>query len=319
MNSQQNSSFSADAPNLQVAWDSTSLGTLKECPRKYYYTMVLGRQPRAESVHLTFGAHYHKALEIYDHAISAGGDHEDGLHAAVQYCFEATGTRLKSGQFVPWMSDDRNKNRWTLLRTVVWYLEQFKEDPLHTIQLANGKPAVELSFRYETDILIPGLQGEHFWICGHLDRLVELDGNIYFLDRKTSKNTISQDTFAGYSPDNQMSLYDFSSPVVYNVPVKGGILDAAQVAVGFSKFLRGFLHRTPKQKEEWYFDLGIYLRQAAEYAEANYWPMNDKSCGNYGGCPFRPICAKGPEVRSQFLLAMTKDRKWDPLQVRGDI
>ena len=33
---QKNSSFSTEIPNLQLAWDSTSLGLLKECPRKYY-------------------------------------------------------------------------------------------------------------------------------------------------------------------------------------------------------------------------------------------------------------------------------------------
>lgn len=312
-----NSSFHPEVPNLQQAWDSTSLSTLKECPRKYQYTMILGRQPRDESVHLTFGSHYHKALEIYDHERSKGTSHDDAQLEAVRYCLEATVVRLPSGGWRPWFSDEPTKNRFTLLRTVVWYLEQFADDSLTTIQLANGKPAVELSFRYESSIPMP--DGAHFWICGHIDRLVELDGSLYVLDRKTSKQTISTDTFSKFTPDNQMSLYDFSSNVVWSVPVKGIILDAAQVAVTFSRFRRGFLHRTEGQREEWYRDTAYWLQQAAFFAEQNYWPMNDKSCGNYGGCPFRPICAKGPEVRAKFLPAMTKARSWDPLQVRGDI
>lgn len=319
MNSEKNSSFHTSVPNLQIAWDSTSLGTYKECPRKYYYTMIVGRQPRAESVHLTFGAHYHKALEIYDHAKSAGNDHNTAQLAAVRYCYLATGTRLASGKFVPWNSDDSYKNRWTLMRTVVWYLEQFANDALKTIQLANGKPAVELSFRWQTDVEVPGLPGEYFWICGHIDRLVDFDGTIYFLDRKTSKITLSPSTFEKFSPDNQMSLYDFSSTVVWQEPVKGGILDAAQVAVGFSKFARGFLRRTPAQKQEWYADTRYYLELAAKNALEGYWPMNDKSCGNYGGCPFREICSKSPDVRLRWLNGLTVPRLWDPLMVRGDI
>jgi len=317
MNFQGNSSFSG---MLQVAWDSTSIGYLKECPRKYQYMMVLGRQPREESVHLTFGLHYHKALEIYDHSRSRGMDHADAQLEAVRYCYTATVVRLGTGKaWRPWVSDDSNKNRFTLLRSVVWYLEQFEADALKTVQLANGKPAVELSFRYQTDIPIPTRSGETFIICGHLDRLVEMDNNIYFLDRKTTKHTINSDTFAKFAPDNQMSLYDFSSTVVWQTPVKDGILDVAQVGATFTRFQRGFLRRTPAMREEWYNDLGYWLIQAAYFAEKGYWPMNDKSCGNYGGCLFRPLCAKGPEVREKWLNALTVNKVWDPLQVRGDI
>jgi hypothetical protein len=57
-----------EGTRLQFAWDSTSLGYLKECPRKYYYTMIEGWRGRGESVHLRFGQEYHAALEHYDRA-----------------------------------------------------------------------------------------------------------------------------------------------------------------------------------------------------------------------------------------------------------
>jgi len=315
---EQNSSFSASIPNLQVAWDSTSLGLLKECPRKYYYTMIRARQTRAESVHLIFGGHYHKALEIYDHMRSAGGSHEDATDYALRYCLEATVERDAEGHWRPWNSDDANKNRFTLVRTVLWYLDHFASDPLHTIQLANGKPAVELSFRYEIDMTTP--DGQPFMICGHIDRLVEDDsGNVMVLDRKTSKNTISADSFKHYKPDNQMGLYDFSASVVWHVPVQGVIIDLAQVAVTFSRYLRGPIYRKDDQREEWFRDTKFYLALAIKFAEQGYWPMNDKSCGNYGGCPFREICARPASTRELWFLQSTKPRYWDPLQIRGDI
>src|SRR5690606_32074132 len=158
INAENNSAFSKEIPFLQIGWDSTSLGLLKECPRKYYYNMVLGRQSRGDNVHLTFGGHYHKALEIYDHMKSAGADHEEATDYALRYCLEATTERIgatdenpKGTGWRPWVSDDSNKNRFTLTRSVLWYLEHFRDDPLKTIQLANGKPAVELSFRFEID------------------------------------------------------------------------------------------------------------------------------------------------------------------------
>jgi hypothetical protein len=107
--------------------------------------------------------------------------------------------------------------------------------------------------------------------------------------------------------------------VIYQLPVKGVIVDAAQVLVTLSRFRRGVVPRTDSMRQEWYDTTKYYVKMAAHYAESNYWPMNDKSCGMYGGCPFRPICGRAPEVREQWLRATFKKRVWDPLQVRGDI
>lgn len=308
---QVNTAFRPDS-KLQLAWDSTSLGALKTCPRYYEYVIVEGWTPRMLSVHLAFGQYYHSALETYDHARSAGADHDTATVAAVRRALSDTWVNGR-----PWNSDDKNKNRFTLVRTVVWYLEHFREDPMHTVQLANGKPAVELSFRFDSGHVTS--EGEPLVLCGHMDRLVEYGGTYSVLDRKTTKTTISNDFFAGFSPDNQFSLYTSAGKVVYGLPIQGVIVDAAQVAVTFSRFMRGPSTRTPEQVDEWYNELQFWFRLAEFYAQQNYWPMNDKACGNYGGCAFREICSKSPSVRGKWLQASYKRRVWDPLQVRGDI
>ena len=58
--------------HIQYAWDSTSLGYLKTCPRLYQYTMIDGWGTTAESIHLRFGIELHKALEDYERSIAAG-------------------------------------------------------------------------------------------------------------------------------------------------------------------------------------------------------------------------------------------------------
>lgn len=307
-------SFSNDNPHLQIGWDSTSLGTFKECPRKYYYTIVLGYAPRQESVHLKFGAIYHSALEHYDHAKFAGASHVDAQREALrQAMLQTWDTRLSR----PWFSDDEYKNRFTLVRSVVWYLEQFADDPIETVRLANGKPAVELSFRF--DLGMQSHTGEDLLYSGHLDRLGKLNGQVYVLDRKTTKTSINNDYFDKYSPDNQFSGYMTAAKIVYNQPAVGLIVDAAQVGVTFSRFYRGFVNRTESQLNEWLSDTRQYIAAAERMAESGYWPMNDKSCNNYGGCPFRSICAKDPSTRELWLKADFTRRVWDPLQVRGDI
>ena len=310
----KNSSFSEIQPNLQLAWDSTSLGALKECPMKYYYSIVEGYVPRAQSVHLTFGLHYHGALERYDHAKAQGLDHEAATAAAVRYALEVTWNYQLNR---PWISDDRNKNRFTLVRTVVWYLEEFKDDPLETVILASGKPAVELSFRFETSY--SSFENEKFWLCGHLDRVATLNGDAYIADRKTTGHTINQDFFAKFTPDNQFSTYSLGGKIAYSLPLHGLIVDGVQIAVNFSRFERGIVERKQDTLEEWYKDLGMWLEQAETYARRGHWPHNDKACHHFNGCPYREVCKHSPSVRNEWLERLYVRRIWDPLQIRGDI
>lgn len=311
-----NSSFSQAIPGLQVAWDSTSMGQLKTCPRLYYYSIVLGYFPKGSSIHLEFGLRYHAALETYDHARAAGLDWRSGVRAALVRCLRDTWNYELNR---PWSSDDPNKNRLTLVRSVIWYLDQFRDDPAETLILASGKPAVELSFRFPTEYMAP--DGQPFMMCGHLDRVATLAGSPYIFDRKTTKFGLDDRFFAQFTPNNQMSTYAFAGKIIYSLPIQGIIIDGVQVLVGGSRFARAPISRTPGQLDEWYREWGHWVTLASEYAEANYWPMNDKACGNYGGCPFLSICSKDPAVRSKWLNnhALFVRRIWDPLQVRGDV
>jgi hypothetical protein len=315
-----NSAFSTELPTWQLAWDSTSIGLLKECPRKYQLTMgsatTPGWSPRAESVHLRFGTEVHAARQVYDLARSHGRSHDDALDIAVDHALRSTYDYDRNR---PWFSDHKEKNRFTLLRTIVWYLDEYgPNDPLQTVTLTNGKPAVELSFRMQTDLRIGG---EPITLCGHMDRLVtaSFDQRTYIADIKTTGSTLGTDYFSRFSPDNQFSLYSFAAKVVYSQPVAGLIVDAAQVAVTFSRFQRGLVPRHPAQLDEWYKDLEVWLEQAYSFARKDHWPMNDKSCNNYGGCPFRGICGHVPSVRDEWLRASFAHRVWDPLRARGDV
>jgi hypothetical protein len=307
-----NSSFLPGSA-LQFAWDSTSLGALKTCPRYYYYRVVLGWAPRSESVHLVFGIRLHEAKECYDRQRANGASHDAAVIEAVGSALCATWDDELNR---PWQGDDQ-KNRLTLIRTIVWYFEDYRNDPIQTIILANGKPAVELSFAFGSSY--NSKDGYNFILCGHLDRLGALNNTPYICDLKTTKHTISGRFFESFTPHNQFSLYSYAVPIVYSIPAQGLIVDAAQIAVTFSRFERQKVERTPSQLDEWYVELGDYLGHAEDYAAAGRWPMNEQSCGNYGGCAFRRVCSHSPGVREQWLKADFVQRTWDPLRVRGDI
>lgn len=148
----------------------------------------------------------------------------------------------------------------------------------------------------------------------------------FIVTHNTTKNNITPAFFAQFSPDNQMSVYDLAGTMIYPEPCAGIIIDAIQVGVTFSRFQRGFVERTPGQVEEFLHDLHYYLSCAESFAEANYWPMNDKACGHVGwdeergtlrfGCEFREICGGDPAVRETKLAALFERSTWDPTQVR---
>lgn len=289
---------------LQKAWDSTSMSLFKTCPRKYFYKMIQEWRSKTEAIPLAFGILYHSSLEAYDISRCNGESHETAQALAVK-----TALTLN-----PTFQGDDYRNPFTLVRSIVWYTEQFRDDPISTIILANNKPAVELSFRFNLSAIAP--DGEPYILCGHLDKLCILNGKTWVLDRKTTKNSLSPSYFSNFLPDQQMSQYQFGANIIQNQPVSGVIIDAAQVGVSFTRFQREIIQRTPAQLDEWHRDLLLFLEQAESCAAAHYWPMNDNSCSKFGGCEFRPVCSKDPKVREIFLEADFEKAQWNPLQAR---
>lgn len=315
--------------NILYAWSSTTLGLLKECPRKFQYTIIDRWSSRDESIHLRFGIEYHHALQDYAIARAEGMRHEDAIHESI---------RDLHNRVYDW-TPDRNtragkyKNRESLLGLTVDYLDHFgPSDPAATFILDNGKPAVELKFQFQLD-WGPGQNAlgdlkdveyatrQPYLLCGHLDRVVTFNDELYVMDRKTSLTTLGTYYFDQWTPSNQMTLYALAGKVMLNQPIKGVIIDAAQVLLEKpNAFVRGFAYRTEDQLTEWLDDLQYFLREAEDYATAGYWPQNDTACSKFGGCIFREVCSKSPQVREQYLAAMFDktdlNQAWNPFYER---
>lgn len=330
---------SFDPDGIQFAWDSTSLKLAETCLRKYQYKMIFGWQPERKSVHLLFGGWYASALEAYYKYVADGMSEDEALIEVVsealtetwefpdcdvcqdwtsdtdpqfdrKLCPACNGDRKLNEGGVPWVSDHNTKTRENLIRTIVWYIDQFGEDDsCTTVILSNGQPAVEHSFRIDAD--------NDIILCGHLDRLIEYGNKVYIQDQKTTQSTITSRYFDSYNPDSQMSMYTFAGKALFGLPIKGVMIDAAQIAVGFTRFERGFTFRTDDQLNEWYDHSIYHIERARQATRDNHFPLNPSSCNNFGGCEFRHICSKAPGIREQFLKGdFVKGRRWDPLEVR---
>lgn len=319
---------------IQYAWDSTSLESLKRCARLYQYVMIDGWQPKGEAIHLRFGIEYHQALHDYETYKALSLNHDECVQTTVKDLL----VRMKDWDPSPHTKSEEKKSKKNLLRTVVWYLDKFENDPAKTVIFENGRPAIEVSFRFELDWGPRGIEpheiqdgkiikwdkellpSQPYLLSGHLDRIVDFQGALFVMDRKTSVYSLTSYYFDQYHPHNQMSLYSLAGKVVLESPVKGVIIDAAHIAEDYSEFGRGVTYRTPDQIDEWLQDLRYWLGEAEKYATQSYWPMNDTACDKYGGCKFKSICQKSPAaretfLRSEFTQLEEKDR-WNPLKPR---
>lgn len=299
---------------VQYAVDSTSLGYLKTCAQLYKYVIIDGWVPKDESIHLYFGDEYHKSQQEYEIFKAQGQDHETALRNVVRNLL----TRTHGWDTDPDTRAGKYKNRNSLVRTVIWRLDKFKDDNLETYILADGSPAVELSFRFELDW--GPIPGRPYILCGHLDRVVSIGGNLFVMDYKTTTSTPGPYYFNQFEPNNQMSLYTLASKIVLEATVKGVMIEAAQLLVHTSHFERGFTFRTEEQLAEWLTDLKYHLAIAKGYAESGYWPKNDTACDKYGGCQFRGICSKSPSQREIYLKSnftkLEEGERWNPLKPR---
>jgi hypothetical protein len=323
---------------IQYAWDSTSLGYLKTCPRLYYYHMICGYVAKDESIHLRFGREYHSAIQDFENLRADGHSFDDAVRETVRQLLIRIADwdpdiTLKAGQY---------KNPRTLVQLVVDYVDNYRNDAAKTIILENGKPAVELSFKFDLDFGPTSqyqpvherdwdaaevaekhnAEARMYMLCGHLDRVVDINENLFVVDHKTTVSTISDYWFKGFNPSNQMTLYTFAGQVVMGLEIKGVCIEGAQIGLEkfTTKFARAFTYRNDELIDEWLDDLEYHLNAAEAFAEAKHWPMNDTSCDKFGGCRFRDVCAKSPNVRDVYLksdfIQLPVEERWNPLKSR---
>jgi len=313
---------------VQYAWDSVSLTSILSCPRRYQYTIAEGQIPNSTSyaIALVFGILVHKGIEYYHLAKARGDDHDAAVHMAVRQLSDHPMTAtLPIDDDVEEMKEDqaddddgitlRNskvRTRYYLFRAVVWYLEHYAEDKMQTYIQANGLPAVELSFRVALPI---SLSNSHpVLLCGHLDRVVTFNDNLFNVDYKTAKS-LSRQNFEMFDLSHQMTGYNLAGGIIFDQPMKGTWIDGIALQIGQAKFARHLTKRTVGQMNEYLHLVSFATELATKCATEQYYPMNTASCYF---CEYKAICRQPPEFRDRYLAQhFTKKPGWNPLENRS--
>src|ERR1700743_1051712 len=108
---------------IQFAWDSTSLGYIKTCPRLYQLIMIEGWEAKDQSIHLRFGIEYHKALEEYDGFRLKGEGHDSALAGTVRSLLH----RVRDWDVDTSHRPGNYKNPRSIVQLVIDYLDHYKD------------------------------------------------------------------------------------------------------------------------------------------------------------------------------------------------
>lgn len=295
--------FCKTLPNMQKVWDSTSLGYLLECKRKYYQSLVLGYRKSPQPPPLWYGTMIHRGIEIYLKERAKGN--KNYLRKAIR--------KVLADSF-GYYSDDNRRTKMTLVRALVWYDHHFQDDPLKVITLSNGKVAAELSFRISLPIISP--DGDNYILAGHMDAVVEFAKQLWVLEHKHTVMALNDKYFAQFTPNNQVSLYSLAGKTILKEPIQGVIINGIQVGAGFARFQRKPIPRSIAFLDEWLNDVCYEIKMTEQYAKADRWPGNDTACSKYSGCVFRESCGKAPRMRERWLESHFKREFWNPLDNR---
>lgn len=317
-----------EGTRVQYAWDSVSITSMLACPRRYQYQILDGLVPNSPSyaIALVFGILFHKGLEVYHKNMAVPGvSHDFATMSAVKALLgdPATAT-LPVDDDVDSMADSHDpdeddgitlrnskiRTRYYLFRALIWYLEHYREDPVSTIILPSGQPAVELSFRLPLQI---DVLGQPLLLCGHIDRGVEFNGQLFAGDYKTTKS-LTRQWFDMFDLSHQMTGYTLAGSAIFEKPTNGCMIDGVALQVGQVKLTRGFTNRTRGQIDEYFHTLAYVRDKAILHAEAGYYPMNTASCYF---CEFKAICRQPPEYRDRYVRQhYTSKPGWNPLENR---
>ena len=211
------------------------------------------------------------------------------------------------------------KNRITLVRMLVWYIEEQPEDlddGLRPYVFPDGTPAVELSWQIPLPWQTP--DGESYILAGHFDYIGTFGDEAFIVDNKTTTKTLASGArglWSNYEPHPQIDTYDLVGTILYpDLDIQGVMLDAAQTMVSGARFGRHPYYKTEAQREEHWRTIEFWIKQAERFAQDDYWPMNKRNCWL---CPFKTVCSRDPADRERVLSEnFVKREEWNPLEKR---
>ncbi len=296
--------------------DATILGTLDECPRKGQYAFAYGARTRGEHRALDFGKAYHEGVSVW---YKSG----KSLPAALEAFNAAYASYVDEGDG----GEDEDESRE--VRTYA------KGHELLTARarLFQNEDWDWLGGEQQFVLDIPGCPYRY---AGFIDGFGREKGGAqqYVIDEE--KTSTSPWLFVA-NPNAQVTGYVYAARSLFHQDIRRGLLTMAGIykssvdgqvkgkrrkkgdpePVPREVVNRETIDLNPWDLEEWEREVrGKVLNLVSFQGGWDWWPKRTRSCSNYGGCPYRPICQAPPGLREEFLESNFEQSFWSPLDER---
>jgi hypothetical protein len=276
--------------------DNFMVSQIKACPRKYFWRVEKGLVNMIRpSFAPTFGIAVHKAME----AFYLGGT-----------SLEATRAFLES--YIPFWkrfgNPEVSRTPELGVEIVDGFCTQFENDPYKTVE-----GCVEIGFMTELtpDVLY----------CGRIDRMVEIGGDVYVLDWKTS----SMPWLFCERPNDQGTGYVWGAGEIKGVKIEGVIFDVIHTRAtslkaqkeGTPKWLtdRRISGRSAWEVEEWKETTLHYAGMIKGCQASGVWVKNGEACVNYNQiCEYAQLCNSQGVMQDRIMENEYEVSKWEPFE-----
>lgn len=304
--------ISRRAPFIQRSIDNTALQAFMECPRKYFFSMILNRRKGgATRPALGYGTTWHKIMETH---YATGGD-----EAAVQ--------RAAIMSWEPHDSPDDHRTIERALDAYRAYKQRYGEhdEDVRVWGRTVGFPENPI-VEQVAELAWPGSIHPY---AGKIDRIYEQNGAYFVEDYKTT-SALGATYFRQWDPSNQMMGYAWLGQLLTGRPIAGIRINVHGVLKTQNKFERQTILVSPERLEEWSQNLQTWLedinrrsgelkrRDAIEDGITNdavqaTFPANFNACaGKYGMCSYVDVCTMPHSVRARILENDFELKPWDP-------
>jgi CRISPR/Cas system-associated exonuclease Cas4 (RecB family) len=287
----------------QDSMDHSGTKLFKECPRKYFYRIKLGKVPKEsyQAQEFAWGNSIHKFCEI----LWENGDVDAAIYQALKL-FKAPPPVTRK----PWLDSKR------LFQTFSKLVEFYRTE------VAQGRIVIEaIEAPFETTI------SDGTKIGGRFDQVIKMNGKFWIRDWKTTSN-LAQYAINRLDPNDQATRYVYALSRLNGWSVENqdeslradGITFIVIQNMASEKSLQlqqVHITKTTQELVEWDREQKVIYNTLNLYNNIDVWPKHENQCSF---CDYKEVCkAKSDNIRSEILKDSYLTSPWKFKNVEQEI
>lgn len=285
--------------------DSTMRAAFVSCPQKFFREFMQGYVPEGVSDHLHAGLAFAAGVEE-----TLGSFHEHNLPSEQALMNGIIELIKRYGNFTP---PDPNSVK-TFDRMLGALVDYFNEYPLGTDYLipirTPIKRGIEFTFAHPIGLRHPETD-QPLLYAGRFDRIARWNDMLVVSDDKTASQ-LGASWAKQWRLRGQFTGYVWGARQ-FDLDVQGIVIRGISILKGGYGHVQVIEQRPQWEIDRWYDQLLFDIRRMIACWKAGYWDFNlDKSCSDFGGCPFLHVCSS-PQPDKWLEIGFTK-RLYTPLR-----